>query len=220
PQGISGFSGTSGASGQSGQSGLSGFSGYSSPSGVSGASGSSGLSGFSGIHQGESGTSGSSGGSGFSGFSGGGTDGALAWSAQGGVWSSASGVNRSIPFGGVKFDTNSLWDNGDPTKLTAPSDGVYIIVAGLQWPDHPTSGARKSMVIRLNDTTEIAKALSHPNSNNLNGITCSTIYALEAGDYVELQAFHQVVAGEHAGNVGGAGGTTPFLAMYRIGPGA
>jgi hypothetical protein len=56
-----------------------------------------------------------------------------------------------------KFDTDTMWDVGDPTKIWFVTPGLYIVGATLEWPVTGTGDVRRILDIRLNGTTFIER---------------------------------------------------------------
>lgn len=227
--GYSGKSGTSGASGASAYSGLSGFTGASGKSGTSGysgwtgESGTSGTSGFSGSYSGESGTSGTSG------FSG-------TWSGQSGisgyapftgalaVWSGA----YSSPSGWVtnelnveEYDPNNLHDNvTNNSRITLDRAGFYDAHATAMWSS--ASGASGLKGVRILRNGQVIVANQHGFSDltvpECYVVQCDAQFSGNAGDYIEMQQFHDAETWLEYNNPGVSGYIYPAqLAVHLAG---
>jgi len=44
-----------------------------------------------------------------------------------------TGVVTKVAMSGVSYDTAGIFDAAQPTRLTAPVDGIYLITAGVKW---------------------------------------------------------------------------------------
>jgi hypothetical protein len=104
----------------------------------------------------------------------------------------ASTLER-ISFDTVTYDTGvggtDFFSFGDPTKVTAPINGLYALGAFLEWTSGVTSGAL-AMAIVLNGSKTIAAYESTADVNAVERrMSCGADYALVAGDYLELIVF-------------------------------
>jgi hypothetical protein len=95
-------------------------------------------------------------------------------------------VRTAITFDNEAYDTGGYFSAGQPTRLTAAVAGLYLITGQIEWSNSTTTGKR-SLIIRLNNTTDIGVADD--------GITTHTLvyeqnisiqYVLAANDYVQL----------------------------------
>jgi len=96
-----------------------------------------------------------------------------------------------LSFDSERWDTDNIHDTvTNNSRLTCRTPGYYLIVAQVVW-DNVAVG-RRILDIRLNGTTFIgrhetgsqADSLSHP------GLTATTVWKLEVGDYVEACVYH------------------------------
>lgn len=90
-----------------------------------------------------------------------------------------TGVDTAIVFDNTRYNVGSVWAIGQPTRLTSPVTGRYLLGGSLQWVN--TITARIS--VRVNGTTVIAKSRSDDQAGDIN-----TVFQLAASDYVELIA--------------------------------
>jgi hypothetical protein len=104
----------------------------------------------------------------------------------------AAALNVTGTLAAISWDTEvrddgGLWDVGAPTRLTAPSAGWYWIVGGLRTTNN--SGTWIQTQIRRNGTDNIASSENvFTTSTTPKFHTLSTLYYLNASDYVELTA--------------------------------
>jgi len=121
-----------------------------------------------------------------------------------------SSVFSPLNFNVEDFDTDALHSPSTPSRLTAAIAGKYLSSANLQWSGSSTAGQRQ-MRIQLNGATDIAGNTETPTAaaaGPFMGI--STVYALAAGDYVQL-----IVWQSSGGNLDlVAGGMTHFEMVY------
>ncbi len=86
------------------------------------------------------------------------------------------------------WDHNDLHSTVSNTgRLTAAVDGLYLIVAQLRWASNGT-GIR-GLRIELNGTVEIGKVQDDPNGGGATIQDATTIYPLDAGEYVQMLGF-------------------------------
>jgi len=103
---------------------------------------------------------------------------------------SQPGEWQTLTFDSVRWDTNELREGAkNPNRLKAPAAGKYYIFANITW-ESPISSGVWGLRLRLNGKTVIAEQ-SVPNNGAPFRISMSvgTLYALAAGDYVDVQVF-------------------------------
>jgi hypothetical protein len=111
---------------------------------------------------------------------------------------SSTSVYTAVTFDTEVFDIGSFWDIGNPTRLTAPLDGIYLFGGGVVWAANAT-GIRE-LGYRLNGTTilntydQSTDAVS--GATNTPWMSSEYQWRLGVGDYVEL-----VVRQESGGNL-------------------
>lgn len=88
-----------------------------------------------------------------------------------------------------RFDTDTMHDPCDNTKITVPSDGIYAVYACIFWAFN-NSGYRR-MGIRVNGTTFISsRAVAQTLLGSTGNRLCMTsIWLADACDYFELEVF-------------------------------
>lgn len=99
---------------------------------------------------------------------------------------------QSLTFDSEHWDTAKLHENKTHAgRLKAPLAGTYYIFANITW-ETPIGSGVFGLRLRLNGKTVIAEQ-SVPNTAAPFRISLSvgTLYALGAGDYVEVQVFQQ-----------------------------
>ena len=119
------------------------------------------------------------------------------WGAAGGgadisarVYNSAAqsisnSTETTVTFDTEYFDTDTIHSTSSNTgRLTATTDGVYIIVFNFAFTTNAT-GHRK-IIMKLNGSTEIAIFEVDTNQNDEQIGQVSTVYKLSATDYVEV----------------------------------
>lgn len=89
----------------------------------------------------------------------------------------------AISFDTERWDTDTIWDAGQPTRLTCKTAGAYLITGHVCW-DNNTGGTYRLATIRLNGTTELARQAGVLSAYGEASV--STIYKLAVNDYVEL----------------------------------
>lgn len=88
------------------------------------------------------------------------------------------------------FDTDTMYDAGDPTKITITTAGVYI-VTGLVVLQSGTAGSYRIGAIYRNgntgDTDTVASSALPAMSTSITGISLASIFDFSASDYIELK---------------------------------
>lgn len=129
----------------------------------------------------------------------------------------ARGRPVEISYDTVTFDGGGFWSSAQPTRLTIPSGlgGFYLICGGGEWDVNNTTGER-AFYLKINGTTWISTAQgpASPGLNNT-GIYQASIWQMNAGDYVVMQAY-QDSAGPLAVKVYG-NNEHPYLSIFRLG---
>ncbi len=94
-----------------------------------------------------------------------------------------------------EFDTANVWNPADPTRLTAPISGIYLVTAGAI--RQMNSSAIPGIAIRVGGTVEYAAEDPEPLSSTtrIPIQSISTIVPLTAGDYVEMTYSGQAIDG-------------------------
>ena len=90
------------------------------------------------------------------------------------------------------FNVGSVFNSAQPTRMTAPVAGRYLITASVRWDSN--ANGRRALALELNGTAaQIAR--SNVSAYLQGGAafnpeqTVQTIYKLNAGDYVEVWAY-------------------------------
>lgn len=122
----------------------------------------------------------------------------------------SGGEAKVLTFNTEDYDTDSIHDNGAPSRLTCQTAGLYLIIGQAEWQSN--ASGHRSLIIRLNGTTPIA--ISKDIAAGPNGQVVMTTWLLNVGDYVELTAYQD--SGTNL-NVIGNKAHSPVLAMCRIG---
>ncbi|ADH63121.1 hypothetical protein Mesil_1224 [Allomeiothermus silvanus DSM 9946] len=85
------------------------------------------------------------------------------------------------------FDLGNYWASTQPTRLTIPSTGYYLIIASAEW--DPDSGSR-GIRLKINGATVYDLVIddtgrAQPRRNN-----GSILLALTGSDYLEVELYH------------------------------
>lgn len=125
----------------------------------------------------------------------------------------AGGPVKLLTFDRVSFDTAHLFDPSHPTRLRAPTTGVYVINANVSWQVTGTLGRNRAVVVYVNN--HAVSIDQRPPAQETRQIV-TTLYRLNAGDEVEVG-----VGQDEAGsiNADAVGDYAPSLAMAWIAPG-
>lgn len=94
-----------------------------------------------------------------------------------------------------QFDTANLWDPAQPTRLTAPRAGLYVVTAGAIREQNST--AIPTLAIRVDGTVLYAQDSPQPlaDATELPVQSISTVVPMDAGDYAELVYSGQAIDG-------------------------
>lgn len=95
-----------------------------------------------------------------------------------------------MSFSTVDVDTADVWNPADPTAVTVPSDGVYMLAGSAQIdPSGSSTGLRTLQIVAsTSPTTQVGFTLPPLPSNGWRAAP-ATVARLEAGDTVQLFAF-------------------------------
>lgn len=100
--------------------------------------------------------------------------------------SAATSVNLNVPFDTAVNNTYGLYNSSNPTRLTVPTTGWYVIAGSCRWAANNSGGRR--IYIFKNGATYIAGSAT-PSAASMNDVytSVSVVAYLLAGEYVELQ---------------------------------
>jgi hypothetical protein len=111
----------------------------------------------------------------------------------------AGSTSTALTFNNTRFNVSAVWAGGNPTRFTAPSDGVYLIGGGY------VGGVTQNIWVRLGGATQISPYGSVDRGFSPNQASVNTVYRLTAGQYVEIMAvnasatpFSTIVAGNYS----------------------
>lgn len=91
-----------------------------------------------------------------------------------------------LSFTNVMYDPQGLFNWGLPTRLNAVESGVYLITGHMEFENY---SAITRASLRVNGVTVIASH-QHPAGAGQR-FSISSLYKLNAGEYVELLAYHE-----------------------------
>ena len=97
---------------------------------------------------------------------------------------------QTLSFNSERWDTANLHDTATNTsRLNAPAAGKYYIFTNITW-ETPLGSGLWGLRILLNGKTPIAEqTLPNNGASYRTSMSVGTLYALAAGDYVEVQVF-------------------------------
>jgi hypothetical protein len=123
-----------------------------------------------------------------------------------------NGTNTIITYNAENFDTDALHDLiSFPSRLTCTVAGEYLITTQARFAGN--SAGFRYVTPLLNGSIELAIMRVPPASGVDTDISCSTIYRLQVGDYIETRVYQNSGG---ALNVIGAANFSPHLAMVRL----
>ncbi len=119
----------------------------------------------------------------------------------------------TLTFDTVIWDSASIYDAGNPERLTAPVDGYYLAIGQVLW--NPTAEEQLYMEVRTSDGVRVAtRGIGSPSNA---GLTCVQIAAgicyLSTGIYVYMRATSSPSAGA---TIGTSAKVSPILSMYKL----
>lgn len=98
-----------------------------------------------------------------------------------------TGLDTDVSFVTEDWDDAAFWDGGTPTRLTAPTTGVYLIIMATDW-DSQTTGNRYLHIRHSADGN--IRSVTQGGSPGDAHQCASIVYKMTAGQYVELRVFH------------------------------
>jgi hypothetical protein len=120
---------------------------------------------------------------------------------------------KRVAFDSVSFDTAGMFKPADPTRLTAPVDGIYLITTSISWQVSSTNGHNRAIYVYV-DGHAVAVDQRPPAEETRQVVT--TVYRLNAGDYVEVGAAQDE---DLSLTVNAVGDYAPSLSLVWIAPG-
>lgn len=124
-------------------------------------------------------------------------------------------TETALSFDTEDRDDNGYWTVSNPTRLTAPATGWYVVHAGTRW-GSTSGGFVRTLYLRINGTTGVEGArsdLSVGTANNAQSV--SGIVYLTAGDYVEAIVYQDSGSSDSIST--GTSGQRPGMSMHRLG---
>ncbi len=100
------------------------------------------------------------------------------------------GVEKVLTFNSERFDTDNMHSTVSNTnRITFNTAGLYVMTAQTIY--SPNVNGDRVLAIRLNGTTYIAYETQRARSGGAGShiMTCTTIYKMAQGDYVEMLVF-------------------------------
>lgn len=94
-----------------------------------------------------------------------------------------TGTLTAVPFNAALYDTNSMLDGTNPTRIVTKKSGVYHITAGVVWQGNATG--KREIEIRKNGSEIVGRSTVLPISSNMYQ-QVSGSFNFTTNDYVEL----------------------------------
>jgi hypothetical protein len=130
-----------------------------------------------------------------------------------------SGASSWVTFDTTDFNVGAVYNAAQPTRMTAPIAGRYLIMATVRW--SPNNVGRRILALELNHSVAtIARNSVSPYSTTGTFApeqTVQVVYKLNAGDYVEVFA-NQDSGGDLGLQVSAAANVLPTFTMQWIAP--
>lgn len=125
----------------------------------------------------------------------------------------SSATSTDLVFNSERFDSDGYHSIvSNIGRFTVPVNGYYLIEGNIQFESNST-GIRQ-IVLRLNNATTLAILRVDASATSATILSLSTIYQMNAGDYVNLRVFQD--SGVSL-NVGAVGNYSPEFAIARLG---
>lgn len=100
------------------------------------------------------------------------------------------GEPTALIFNKVRWDTDNYFSLHEPTRLTVSESGIYLIQAMVIWEDY--EGGVRQLTLKVGNGNVIATDRTKDITGWSAFNTATTVWALEAGEYVEAYAFYWV----------------------------
>jgi hypothetical protein len=114
-----------------------------------------------------------------------------------------TGVWTTVTFNTTDFNVGGMWSSGQPTRLTMPKAGLYIVEIGAEFYGS-TAGSRRDIGIRKNGANYDGAAYMASQNSSMLSVSAAPLLSacvvdyFAAGDYVEMQAFQDTGSGTGA----------------------
>ena len=99
----------------------------------------------------------------------------------------SNATSTAISFDTEVYDHGNLWAIGNPTRLVAPVNGIYLVTVGIEWVANATG--TRFLFFKKNGTTDLGPShgqIGVATNDNQNRQVNSTQVKLAATDYVEV----------------------------------
>lgn len=93
----------------------------------------------------------------------------------------ASQTQTYVPFGYTAFSTGGLFDPAEPTRVTVPVDGIYLVAIRAAWSNNTVGRRTASVYINDGHFMSDTRLASGPSSTAVSGLR-----RLSAGDHIEV----------------------------------
>jgi hypothetical protein len=97
------------------------------------------------------------------------------------------GPGTALTFDDERFDTEDLHGSVEPTRLTAPRTGIYVVSANVSWSGDSATGQREIAVVRNGSAIILRDVVNASTGGSTTEQAASTVTSLESGDYVEVK---------------------------------
>ncbi len=133
------------------------------------------------------------------------------------VQSIPNGVFTPIQLTSETWDHLAMHSNANNTRLVAPIDGIYLMTAGVFWTE--TSVGERDLGLRLNGGSKFVGFTANSATDISNApLTISTVYLLNAGEFVEAVVEQTSGGALNLGVSTGGPETSPEVSMTWLGP--
>jgi len=111
-----------------------------------------------------------------------------------------NGVWMAVNWQAEEFDTDSYWSIGNPSRLTVPADGYYMVVANVQCDTAIAGGTIRAIRLYINGASSNFTAQNRDNPSRYLMMGVSGILELSSSNYVEALVYQD--SGAPSGNIG------------------
>lgn len=101
-----------------------------------------------------------------------------------------NGVATAISFNATSFNNGSLYAGGNPTRLTAPVAGRYLVRGFVKFAPSAIGNVRRAEILKNGLNPSITFVDRAPDAAGAADVEVVEIVSLAAGDYLELWTYH------------------------------
>lgn len=93
-----------------------------------------------------------------------------------------------VSWTGENFDTDNMWNIGNPTRITIMTAGLYLVTAYVGWSSGTAGSYRHAGIYVNNNTGLIVSVLTVPAATaGITTVSLAGLYLFTASDYMQLK---------------------------------